>query len=171
MKALHLSIVLKEKEEAQGSKATKRRRRSRRSTRQTQQEPYIDNECDEASSDGSSNVEFEDFMPSRNRDDYSIGSRDSNKNNTIHHAEEDYNDDDNSFIVDSDVSEQDGDFSSDNSHVDFEDRKDINKYTFHDGANKRLDLNALMNDVGRKKKTVIDDSSSALSSSLSLSAL
>ena len=125
---------------------------------------YIDNECDEASSDGSSNVEFEDFMPSRNRDDYSVGSRDSNENNTIQHAEEDYNDDDNSFIVDSDVSEQDGDFSSDNSHVDFEDRKDINKYTYHDGANKRLDLNALMNDAGRKQ-TIIDDSSSSSSES------
>ena len=131
-------------------------------TNSTKAKTYIDDECDEASSDGSSNVEFEDFMPSRNRDDYSIGSRDSNKNNTIHHAEEDYNDDDDSFIVDSDVSEQDGDFLSDNSHVDFEDRKDINKYTYHDGANKRLDLNALMNDAGRKQ-TVIDDSSSSSS--------
>ena len=123
---------------------------------------YIDNECDEASSDGSSNVEFEDFMPSRKKDDYSLGSRDSNEINTVQHAEEDYNDDDNSFIVDSDVSEQDGDFSSDNSHVDFEDRRDINHYTYHDGANKRLDLNALMNDAGRKQ-TVIDDSSSSSS--------
>ena len=141
----------------------KKKIKKKHKTNSTRAKAYIDNECDEASSDGSSNVEFEDFMPSRNRDDYSIGSRDSNKNNTIHHAEEDYNDDDDSFIVDSDVSEQDGDFSSDNSHVDFEDRKDINKYTYHDGANKRLDLKALMNDVGRKKKTVIDDSSSSFS--------
>ena len=148
----------KRNNDANGNKK-KNNKKKRKTSTSTRAKDYIDDACEEASSDGSSNV-FEDFMPSQNKDDYSIGSRDSNEGDTIKHHGEDYNDDENSFIVDSDISEHDGELSSDNSYVDFGHRMDINDYLFHDGANDRMDLIALMNNNPKKKRRIDDSSSS-----------
>jgi hypothetical protein len=140
-------------------KNKKKKKKKRTSTRAAK--AYVDDACEEASSDGSSSNVFEDFMPSQNKDDYSIGSRDSNEGDLIQYPGEEYNDDDDSFIVASDI--EDDELSSDDSHVDFggNQGRDVNDYLYHDGANNRFDLEGILNNIQERKKQVIDESSSS----------